>query len=237
MNGVLPLSHLSAISPRPPHSPRAFTLVELLVVIGIIALLISVLMPALTKARQSANALRCASQLREIGSGLQQYQVIYKGSVLTSHITVWTGASGDNAGDNTNRWYVTMMRQGLIATRSDNFQGHWSLPPVFQCPTAQRVTYSMSSQFGPIWGGYWYVGTKVYNPGQIYMRRMQIKNTQVKNPSMVPYVGECDTRLGDSRNGLHPTLVKNGENVPIGQKLEDAFGVDDAVDGAIPIEV
>jgi prepilin-type N-terminal cleavage/methylation domain-containing protein len=81
---------------RRVHSSRGFTLVELLVVIAIIGILVSLTLPAIQAARESARRTQCQNNLKQIGVALQMYHDAVKafppGSLIMDDGYSWGGA-------------------------------------------------------------------------------------------------------------------------------------------------
>ena len=105
---------------RPRTSRSAFTLVELLVVIGIIALLVGILLPALNKARGSANMLKCASNLRQIGIAMQLYSHQYQGRLPATYMYPQTYTAGPVSGSGLAvYWWQRLMIDKLLPGIND----------------------------------------------------------------------------------------------------------------------
>jgi prepilin-type N-terminal cleavage/methylation domain-containing protein/prepilin-type processing-associated H-X9-DG protein len=119
----------------------AFTLVELLVVIGIIAILIGILLPTLNKARKQANLTQCQSNMRQIAVGMLQY-------ITDNHSHMMIGWIDKGAFGSTTAvpypdgwgWAGELMFQGYV--RSENYyanpndasQTQTTKNTVFRCP-------------------------------------------------------------------------------------------------------
>ena len=128
---------IQAVLPRHPRR-RAFSLIELLVVIGIIAVLLGFLLPALRVARESARVTQCTSQLRQIGQGIFAYAAANRGVTPP-----WGEAfSIDDSGSPLSRGWPAMLWR-YTGVKADS--------PLYHCPAFMHddraMTYFMTARW------------------------------------------------------------------------------------------
>ena len=108
---------------------RAFTLVELLVVIGIIAVLVALLLPSLSRAREQAKQVACASNLRQVGVAMLLYANANRGQLFPAD----AGGPFSNP-PNEQLWFVHVLRVTPPEPPLLNDVAQWT-PRVLLCPS------------------------------------------------------------------------------------------------------
>ena len=106
---------------NPRNGTHGFTLIELLVVVAIIALLISILLPSLSKARESARTVKCSANLKQFGTADHMYKNDAEGYFLPLKLENGQGQIGSYDG-----WYYNPKFLSLLGTEyqtwADNIQ-------------------------------------------------------------------------------------------------------------------
>lgn len=126
-----------------------FSLIELLVVIMIIAILASLLLPALSKARGTAKRAACMNQLKQIGTAAFFYSADYKEFIVPYR----KGADSDKDwGTYTNMWYGRLANQlGIANALKNNPNG------IYRCPADDNPWYQTASQGSGIYDYKYYL--------------------------------------------------------------------------------
>jgi len=183
------------VNRRPHASRRGFTLVELLVVIGIIAVLVSLLLPALGAARRQANGVVCRSNLRQIATGFVMYANDHDGALppLAERQPVGNPIPRANAGVH---WYEFLGERKYVPVgvgETPDVRGY--VLGVWRCPAVTDDQVRAAGSFG--WGGgYGVQSLRVFryheyrNPATAPPRKGGPRITRVKPQSTLWLVGD-----------------------------------------------
>jgi prepilin-type N-terminal cleavage/methylation domain-containing protein len=218
---------------------QGFTLVELLVVIGVIAVLLAILFPVLHKAREAGRRAKCMGSLRQLQIAWQTYAEDYGGSIVCGMPTRWAEASPN---PDSQPWLKVgrpwlfdceinevfeaptraamdaLMRTGALGSYAGNMG-------IYRCPARPKVPYPLP--WGYTWqpAHQWLSAYGIVCPMNCFSRSMQadIVNgfNQYRSPSRIPV---CITRLSQlSPPGPSRRMVfVDGGHLFLGQLLEPA---------------